>query len=204
VYGTIVVVGIEMRRHDIPVFIKAFQENLIKTLLQGDTIKDIYDTGLENPLDLVTNSIDLIMTGGEMKISDLVITKTMGREISKYNALFPHVSAALQLNNKGKTPKKGDEVGFINTESKHKNPLRRIKAIDASENDDHNHQQSELAVQYDREKYLQLLLDAAETVLAPFGFDRKLLGDGNARITDWREELRKEREISLQLEREGG
>ena len=59
--------------------------------------------------------------------------------------------------------------------------LRRVRAIDVSKNDDHI-QQRELAVQYDREKYLQLLLDAAETVLAPFGFDRKLLGNGKARI----------------------
>ena len=82
-------------------FKKEFQENLIKTLLRGDMIKDVNDTGLEKALDLVTNSIELIMTAVDMKLSDLVITKTVGREISHYNALFPHVSAALQLSNKG-------------------------------------------------------------------------------------------------------
>jgi hypothetical protein len=37
-------------------------------------------------------------------------------------------------------------------------------------------------------------------MLAPFGFDRKLLGNGKARITDWKEELRKEREESIGTE----
>ena len=57
-----------------------------------------------------------------------------------------------------------------------------------------------IATEYDREKYLQLLLDAAETVLAPSGFDRRLLGDGTFRITDSRKELRKERESAFEIE----
>jgi len=32
-------------------------------------------------------------------------------------------------------------------------------------------------VDYDREKYRELLLDAAETVLGYFGFDRTVFGD---------------------------
>lgn len=68
--------------------------------------------------------------------------------------------------------------------------MQRVRAIYTSQNsiDD-----SDLPKEYDRDKYLQLLLDAAETVLAPFGFDRRLLGDGKGRITDWRKELSIER-----------
>ena len=119
----------------------------------------------------------------------------MGRELPKYQALFPHVSAALQLNSKGIILNKGDNVEFIFTASKHKNPMQRVRAIPTSE-------PMEQAVEYDREKYLQLVLDATETVLAPFGFDRRLLGDGSARITDWREVLRKEREQCIEVETE--
>ena len=87
-----------MRRHDTPVFIKVFQENLIKILLNsGDNERDVYNDGLEAALGLVTNTIDTIMTGSKLRVEDLVITRKIGRELSEYHALFPDVSAALQL-----------------------------------------------------------------------------------------------------------
>lgn len=53
--------------------------------------------------------------------------------------------AALQLNNKGIILNMSDNVEFIFTASKHKNPLRRVKAISASE-----HAQ-EVIEEYDKE-----------------------------------------------------
>ena len=147
---------------------------------------------------LVTNTIDNIMTGEKLKVDDLVIRRKIGRELSKYQALFPHVSAALQLNNKGIVLNKGDNVYFIFTASKHKNPLKRVRAVPASELAEKE------IIEYDKEKYLQLVLDAAETVLAPFGFNRRLLGDGSARVTDWKEALRRELRQSIALEAELG
>jgi len=129
-----------------------------------------------------------------MKIEELLISKKMGRELPEYQALFPHVSAGLQLRSKGMHVNKGDKVGFIFTASRHRNPLLRVRAISGSESN------QEIPTEYDRDKYLELLLDAAETILAPFGFQRRLLGDGSARVTDWRKELRKEREQSIGLE----
>jgi DNA polymerase elongation subunit (family B) len=197
--GQVIARGIEMRRHDTPIFIKAFQENLIKILLSsGNDERDVYNVGLEAALDLVTNTIDNIMTGEKLKVDELVIRRKIGRDLSKYQALFPHVSAALQLNNKGIVLNRGDNVDFIFTASKHKNPLKRVRAVPASELAEQE------IIEYDKEKYLQLVLDAAETVLAPFGFNRRLLGDGSARVTDWKEALRRELQQSVALEAELG
>ena len=42
------------------------------------------------------------------------------------------------------------------------------------------------ALEYDREKYKEMLLDAAETVLGIFGFDRTLFGNQRTRNGGWR------------------
>jgi len=56
---------------------------------------------------------------------------------------------------------------------------------------------------YDKEKYKEMILDAAETVLGYFGFDRSLFGNKkniSKRKWRWFEELRQERERDIKIE----
>jgi imidazole glycerol phosphate synthase subunit HisF len=56
---------------------------------------------------------------------------------------------------------------------------------------------------YDKEKYKEMVLDAAETVLGYFGFDRTIYGGKkNTAIRKWlwMEELRREREGDIKME----
>jgi hypothetical protein len=56
---------------------------------------------------------------------------------------------------------------------------------------------------YDKEKYKEMILDAAETVLGYFGFDRSVYGNRkNISLRKWRwfEELRQERERDINIE----
>ena len=94
--GELVVRGIEIRRHDIPNFIKQFQTELLYTLFDCKDSAEVVSKGYENCLLLVTKAIDKIMTGEEIQQEDLVISKLLGQEIEKYKSLFPHVSAAIQ------------------------------------------------------------------------------------------------------------
>ena len=92
--GELVVRGIEIRRHDIPNFIKEFQTELLYTLFNCKDSAELVSKGYENCLLLVTTAIDRIMTGGEdFKQEDLVISKLLRQDIEKYKSLFPHVSA---------------------------------------------------------------------------------------------------------------
>jgi hypothetical protein len=61
---------------------------------------------------------------------------------------------------------RGDVIQHIYTAA-HKNPLCRVIPLDLV-SDEHN---------YDNEKYREMLLDDAETVLGYFNFDRTLYGD---------------------------
>ena len=53
---------------------------------------------------------------------------------------------------------------------------------------------------YDKEKYREMILDAAETVLGTFGFDRTMYGDSNKRKGKWWQELIQERRRDIQTE----
>jgi hypothetical protein len=75
----------------------------------------------------------------------------------------------------------------------HKNLLRRVMPLDlVSEEHD-----------YDKEKYREMLLEAAETVLGYFGFDRTIYGDvGRNKNRKWWYELRQERRKDIEIERD--
>jgi DNA polymerase elongation subunit (family B) len=179
--------GIETRRHDTPAFIKEFQNELLYTLFDCDSSDEIFGKTLENALLCVTKTIDKIMTG-EIKLHDLVISKQLRMDITKYKSIFPHVAAALQLTIlSGKSPKPGENIEYVYTNSQHQNPLNRVTTrIDDSD------------ISYDKERYREMLLDAADTVLGIFEFDRTLYG--KLKDKKWWMELRRNRTQDMQAE----
>ena len=155
--------GIDTRRHDSPVFIKQFQTTLLSKLLSCNNYEEVLTTGYQNALLYITQSIDKLMNG-EVQITDLVISKLLRQNIERYRSLFPHVVAAIRLNVSGELQTGGILSNmFIN--SHHTDPLQRITParLIASEN-------------YDKEKYLEMLLDSAEAVLSYLGLIGHYLG----------------------------
>jgi DNA polymerase elongation subunit (family B) len=198
-----VVRDIEIRRHDIPNFIKQFQTELLYTLFDCKDSAEVISKGYENALLLVTKAIDKIMTGEEIQQQDLVISKLLGQEIEKYKSLFPHVAAAIQLlSNKGgegKYPTKGDTIQYIYTNSQHNNPLCRVvpleilQKVGEKDKDDKDNGKTRI---YDKDKYREMILDAAETVLGYFGFDRTIYENprnNRKKKRKWYQELHEER-----------
>jgi len=129
------------------------------------------------------------MTGEGLDDKDLVISKLLRQDIQKYKSLFPHVSAAIQSR---KQPLKGDTIQYIYTDSKHNNPLCRVTPIENIQS----------LPPYDREKYKEMILDAAETVLGFFGFDRTIYSSlkRNKGRRKWYEELREQRVRDIETE----
>ena len=182
--------GIEIRRHDAPNFIKEFQTELLYTLFDCKNSDEVLSIGYENALLLVTNTIDNIMTG-EIQVKDLVVSKMLGQDLIKYTSLFPHVSATLQLKEAGKSLVRGDIIQYIYTYGGHKNPLRRVMPLDLH-SEEHD---------YDKEKYREMLLESAESILGYFGFDRTLYGD-RKKNRKWWYELKQERRKYIEIERD--
>ena len=182
--GELVVRGIEIRRNDIPNFIKQFQTELLYTLFNCKDSAEVESKGYENCLLLVTKAIDKIMTGEEIHQEDLVISKLLGQDIEKYKSLFPHVSAAYSIIKQyneggGKYPTKGDTIQYIYTNSQHKNPLCRVVPLEILQKGEKDGKENGKTLNYDKDKYREMILDAAETVLgilALIGLFMKILG----------------------------
>jgi|SRR5215831_14207401 len=86
---------------------------------------------------------------------------------------------------------RGDIMQYIYTDAGHTNPLRRVKALDLINGED-----------YDREKYREMLLEAAETVLGYFGFDRTLFGlTSRSKNRKWWHHLREQRLKDIDIEK---
>jgi hypothetical protein len=88
---------------------------------------------------------------------------------------------------------RGDTIQYIYTNAANKNPLRRVIPVDLiSEGKEHD---------YGKEKYREMLLEAAETILANFGFDRTIYGDAiKKKNRKWWNELRQEHRIDIETE----
>jgi DNA polymerase elongation subunit (family B) len=183
--------GIEIRRHDAPNFIKEFQTELLYTLFDCKESAAVISKGYDNALLLVTKTIDNVMTG-DIQLKDLVVSKMLRQDLSKYRSLFPHVSAAIQLTEAGKSLVRGDIIQYIYTDAAHKNPLHRVMPLDLISED----------FDYDKEKYRDMLLEAAETILGYFGFDRAIYGDAiRKKNRKWWYELKEERRKDIETER---
>ena len=186
--GELVMRGIETRRHDTPNFIKQFQTELLYTLFNCDNTTEIHDKTLEEALLCITKTIDKVMTG-EIELQDLVISKQLRMNINNYKSIFPHVAAAIQLSNDERISR-GDNIEYVYTDSQHQNPLSRVVPAQIIRNND--------SLKYDKEKYKEMLLDASETVLGIFGFDRTLFG--KAKDRKWWMQLRRNREFDVKAE----
>ena len=104
----------------------------------------------------------------------------------------------IQLSGEDKHPSKGDTIRYIYTNSQHKNPLCRVVPVENT-----NESSTEEAFSYDKEKYREMILDAAETVLGYFGFDRTVYGNKKstgARKWRWLQEIKQEREKDIRTE----
>jgi DNA polymerase elongation subunit (family B) len=163
--GDIVARGIELRRHDTPKFIKDFQVSLIQVLLNCKNAEEVYKVGYKRALQLVTESIDRLMAG-EVPIEELIVSKILRKPLAQYESILPHVSAAMQLAGKGKEVKGGESVDFIFMDANHHNPLCRVLSYELAG----------CKIHYDKEKYKDMVLNTAKTILSTFGFSREIFG----------------------------
>jgi DNA polymerase elongation subunit (family B) len=160
--GQLVTRGIEIRRHDCPRFIKTFQTQLIRHLFGVNTVNAVKQEGLRSALSYIHQTLDAVARH-EVTPEELIISKILRKPLATYTQQSPHVAAARNLVQQGQCISDGDVIDFIYVNAQHPNPLRRIIPTDLYE-----------APYYDAKKYQDLILDAAETVLATFGFSRHL------------------------------
>ena len=87
----------------------------------------------------------------------------------------------------------GEGVEYVYTNSAHTNALCRVTS--------RNFIKEGQCLDYDKEKYREMLFEAAETVLGYFGFDRTLYGDPPRKNRKWWRELSNWRIQDIENER---
>jgi hypothetical protein len=135
---------------------------------------------------------------------------TVASGYRKYKSLFPHVSAAIQLSSEGgdKHPTKDPyryTIQYIYTDSQHKKPLCRVVRLEILQKveKEKDGKENYKTLNYDKDKYREMILDAAETVLGYFGFNRAVYENpgNNRKKKKWYDELHKERTKDIDTER---
>ena len=103
--------------------------------------------------------------------------------------MFLQASAAIRLNFSGAIANRGDTIQYVHTDSSHTEPLQRITPTNLIS-----------SKEYDKEKYLDMLLDSAEAVLSIFGFNRSLFGFDKKK-QHWWDEIYHQRERDIEAAR---
>ena len=177
--------GIELRRHDSPIFLKHFQQQLLNIILEAENHDNITNQQLPKAIRFTVEMVEKIRSGS-VPVNELIISKMLRMPIERYRSLFPHVTAAVQLRQKQKLIKPGEQIDYVYVDTTQINPINRVVP-------------AEYAETYDVEKYAEMLLDIAESILGVFGFTRTKLGF-QSKPRNFLEELRSERTKEILME----
>lgn len=101
--GEVDIVGFEAVRSDWSDLAKEVQENVAKIVLTK---------GVQEAVNYVRGVIQRLREG-KFTIDELIIWKTLDKDIDEYKAVQPHVVAARRLIERGFKVGKGDTVGFV-------------------------------------------------------------------------------------------
>jgi DNA polymerase II len=105
--------GIELRRHDTPIFIKELQQEALNILARSPNF-DRLEKDLERIRLLTACRLDELRQG-RIPPHKLLVRQTLSRAVKEYKVPSPAAIAAAQLENEGKFLRPGQTVGFIYT-----------------------------------------------------------------------------------------
>lgn len=159
--GKIKVRGIEYRRRDTPPIIKACQRELI-TYLAAARSRAEFLTCLPGALSLVREYIDWL-NDGRADARELLITKQLSKELSEYTHNVMQAMAAKQLAREGIQISAGQNVSYVmqGGDKSTEECALPSELIDGP-------------IQYNVEKYTDLLLDAVTGLLSPLSREEVL------------------------------
>lgn len=173
--GKIKIRGIEARRRDTPKFISEAQIDMIRELARARNA-ETFKERIPAALNVLRQYVKKLLNR-EVRLEDLLITKQLSKSPAGYTHNVFQAIAAKQLAKAGVEISAGQLVRYLIVRSKSKRPASRVLVAQLVDPD----------TRYDVEKYLDLLISAAETILCVFGYSKERL----------REVLYSEKQITL-------
>jgi DNA polymerase-2 len=158
--GRIKMRGIEARRRDTPPFIKQAQRDALELLAQVPDMEQL-QAYLPKVVKLWQDRLDELRSG-KVPLEQLLVTQKLSRALEQYKVPSPAARAVAQLQAVGKEVKVGQYVRFLYTIGE-----PGVHAWDLPQRADPS--------RLDLDRYAELLLRAAHTVLQPLGVKEETL-----------------------------
>jgi DNA polymerase, archaea type len=161
--GQMKVRGIELRRRDSIKVVTDCQDELLQLLSRG---RDLDETRrlLPDAVQVVRKYGERIKNG-DVPLADLVILNALSKNHDEYASNLVQVSAIRQLAEEGLELMAGQSVSYVITDYGSRVQGDRVKPVELTDS----------GTRYDRERYIELLLKGAASILQPFGVDERAL-----------------------------
>jgi DNA polymerase elongation subunit (family B) len=163
--GRIKMRGIEARRGDTPPFIAEAQVEMIKVLAKASNYEDFLER-IPDALKVLKGYAEKLVSNS-FDAQELLIAKRLSKHPSDYRHDVFQAIAANQLLKAGFDVYPGQTVQYLIVDSKSKRVNERVLAK----------QLINAKVNYDADKYLELLVSAADTLLGVFGYNSDRIRD---------------------------
>ncbi len=158
-HGEIKVRGIELRRRDTPLFIKRLQGKMLEVFQHATSVAEV-EACVPAALAVVGEFIALL-TSGKADPLELVIRQHISQEPDAYSTNSANAAVAKALEEAGIALRPGEMVEYIIVDASGKKKPAKAVALPLYSSEDG----------YDIQKYTELALKAAATLLLPFGYD---------------------------------
>jgi DNA polymerase elongation subunit (family B) len=161
--GKLKVRGIEIRRSDTPKLISNLQEAMLGKLAEAKTASEFYmkiPEAIEVLREYARNVLD-----GRCVLNDLIFRKHVSKGCNEYRQFNNQNAAMKQLREEGIDTLAGQTIRYIITDHKSRNYKKMVIIPELADE----------RMQYDRAKYYEHLLRAAESMLLPFGYTEERL-----------------------------
>jgi len=166
--GKLIVRGIEMRRSDTPALITQMQEEMLSCLAKADDASGFF-SAIPDALKVLREYSRKVFAD-ECKIEDMIFTAHVSHSLQDYRQSNNNTAAMRQFQKEGITIQPGQNIRYVITDSASKSYMKRVKIAELVDD----------GTTYDRSKYNEFLLRAAESILLPFGYTKERL-DGLVR-----------------------
>jgi DNA polymerase elongation subunit (family B) len=168
--------GIELRRHDAPLYFKKCQGEILDELKKCDNEKELRHCARWKCIEIFEKYAQ-DLEEHKVPSTQLIITRRLSKNLSDYSSPRQlSVNAASHLAKKGLTLQAGQSVSYVITRYKSSGVDRSLPEELLSEEE------------YDSQRYIELLADCCATVLFPLGVTKKELLTRSQSLLSWQSE----------------
>ncbi|MBS7636772.1 hypothetical protein KEJ37_05500 [Candidatus Bathyarchaeota archaeon] len=161
--GEIKMRGVEARRTDTPPFIKNAQIEMIKVMGGAADYNDFIGK-IPEALNVLRKGAERLIAG-HIDVNDLLVSKRLSKHPEEYRHHVFQAVAARQLMAAGFDVYPGQTVQYLIVDADNSNPKKRVRAA----------QLLNTNPRFDVQKYVDMLLEAGETLFSVFGYSMERL-----------------------------